>query len=818
MAYQPKSYKKFVATAATATLVASAVAPLASAAFSDVADRYKEAVAYLADNGIASGYPNGKFGTDDNIKRQDAAVMIARALGGSPTGEYANAGFTDVPADRQWAVNFLVEKKIVSGKAAGQFGANDFTTRGEMAKIIANAYNFVGDATNAFPFTDVSETFKEFVDALEENGIAQGYAGTTKFGTGDNVTRGQFALFVFRAEAGGVTEATVASAKALNSKQIEVKFNTTLNSTTSVVGDASEAALYTLDGNEASSAVLSADKKSVVLTFANDVEGADQVLVVNPIVTEKKDETGAWVKTDKYSQVFSFTDTVKPVITNTSYANGKITLTFSEDLSQLPTVVRVNGTPVSTIAFAAGSTSKVEVTTQLAAGTSATLFVAGAKDSADRVNNYAKANEMDLYNGSVVTPGADTEKPRVASVEVTGQNTAKVTLSEDVVEDTIVATLQQGATQTGVNLVRDTTDATGKTYTLTVSGLFTGNTTSESFTLFVAANAMSDLANPANKNDFFSTTVTFVRDTVAPVLASSQVGTDNKKLEFTFNESLVVKGSDSNIVITNGEGVRVTAVDADSMLKVNDDKTYQVDTKEGDFALDAGTYTVSIPAGFFEDAYGNASSAVSRTFTVGTASSTDKVKPTAGVTTTGKNQFTVTFNEEVTSSGINLANYKVDGQALPAGTDIYFTSAAKTQVVIALPTNSVNIGDQTNGATGVLTVSGVADKAGNVINSSNYNVVLKDNTAATVAQVQSIGSDVYVTFNENVTFGTGVDADAVFNITVNGVVVSASNLQTVAGNAKQVKFTLDAAPATTPVVTVKATQTALTDANGTPVK
>jgi hypothetical protein len=176
-----------------------------------------------------------------------------------------------------------------------------------MAKIIANAYNFVGDATNAFPFTDVSETFKEFVDALEENGIAQGYAGTTKFGTGDNVTRGQFALFVFRAEAGGVTEATVASAKALNSKQIEVKFNTTLNSTTSVVGDASEAALYTLDGIDASSAVLSADKKSVVLTFANDVEGADQVLV-KPYAPKRKMKLA--LKTDKYSQVFSFTDTL----------------------------------------------------------------------------------------------------------------------------------------------------------------------------------------------------------------------------------------------------------------------------------------------------------------------------------------------------------------------------------------------------------------------------------------------------------------------------------------------------------------------------
>jgi hypothetical protein len=57
MAYQPKSYKKFVATAATATLVASAVAPVAFAAkpaseFTDVAPQYKEAVDYLIDNTI----------------------------------------------------------------------------------------------------------------------------------------------------------------------------------------------------------------------------------------------------------------------------------------------------------------------------------------------------------------------------------------------------------------------------------------------------------------------------------------------------------------------------------------------------------------------------------------------------------------------------------------------------------------------------------------------------------------------------------------------------------------------------------------------
>lgn len=540
---------------------------------------------------------------------------------------------------------------------------------------------------------------------------------------------------------------------------------------------------------------------------------------MNPIVTNDKDENGAWVKTVKYSGIFSYTDSVKPVITSTSYANGKITLNFSEDLSKLPTVVRVNGVPVTAIAFAAGSTSKVEVTTALASGTTASLYVAGAEDDANT------PNLMDLYNGSVVTPGANTEKPRVSSFEVTGQNTAKVTLSEAVAEALIAATLQKGATQTPVTLEKDLTDTTGKTYTLTVDlngttsgdGIFTGTSTSETFTLYVAANAMTDVAGL--KNDLYSTSLTFVKDTTAPVVTSSQVRTDNKKLEFTFSEALTVVGADANIVITNGEGVRIAAIDDETALKLDDNKTYQIDTKATDVALDAGTYTVSIPAGFFTDAYGNASAAVTGTFTVGAPSSSDTVKPTASVATTAKNTFTVTYSEEVSSSGLSLANYKLDGQALPTGTDIYFTDATKKEVVIALPTNTINIGDQSTGASAVLAVSGVTDKAGNSINASYYGVTVKDNTAATITNVQVIGQDVYVTFTENLTIPATTSADLVFDVKVNGSAVgAAANLVDVAGNTKQVKFTLDGAPAATPVVTVKAAQALLTDANGVAVK
>ncbi|KXG08422.1 hypothetical protein AT864_03118 [Anoxybacillus sp. P3H1B] len=506
----------------------------------------------------------------------------------------------------------------------------------------------------------------------------------------------------------------VESVSAINAKQIVVKFNSELSSDTTVAGDASETTLYALDGVNPTSAVLSQDKKSVTLTFAGDVEGTDQVLVVNPVVTTKKDKDGNVVKTEKYSQVFSYTDEVKPEVVGTSYANGKITLEFSEPIGQLPTVVRVNGTPVPVTAIAAGDApNKVDVTYTLAAGSTANLYVAGAKDAS------TAANEMSLFNGTVIAPAADTGKPQVVGVQVTGQNTAKVTLSEAITQSSVAAKLQKGATQYDVTLEKDTTDTTEKTYTLTVDlngatagdGIFSGTSTSETFTLYIAAGAMTDTATPANSNDLFSTSLTFNKDVKAPAFVSSQVSSDNKKLQFKFDEDLTVVGSDANIVVKNADGVKVDVVDAETTLKSDDAKTYEVDLKSGDVALDAGTYTVTIPAGFFTDKYGNQSAAVTSTFTVGAPSNADTTKPTATVRNVGTNNvFEVAYSEEVTSSALNLANYKLDGKSLPEGTDIYFTSASKNTVNIVLPANSINIGDQTNGANAILTVSGVATK------------------------------------------------------------------------------------------------------------
>lgn len=69
--------------------------------FTDVPDGqwFSQAVIWVYDNNIASGYPNGKFGVNDNITREQFVTMLygyAKSKGyisNSPEGNLAN--FTD---------------------------------------------------------------------------------------------------------------------------------------------------------------------------------------------------------------------------------------------------------------------------------------------------------------------------------------------------------------------------------------------------------------------------------------------------------------------------------------------------------------------------------------------------------------------------------------------------------------------------------------------------------------------------------------------------------------------------------------------------
>ena len=228
------SYKKFVAGAATATLVASAIAPVAAAAdskdFTDVNDRYKDAVDYVVSKGV-NGLSETQFGVQQNIKRVDAAVFIAKALeldgANSP-----DSGFTDVPARAAKSVNALKEAKLINGKTATKFGAEDNLTRGEVSLILQKAYDLKGNANNV-KFTDVSNRYLGAVAGMLDAKVTSGIS-ETKFGTENPVKRGDLAIWLYKLKDhdtnidggnGGETGASgITNVKSINDTKIEVTF------------------------------------------------------------------------------------------------------------------------------------------------------------------------------------------------------------------------------------------------------------------------------------------------------------------------------------------------------------------------------------------------------------------------------------------------------------------------------------------------------------------------------------------------------------------------------------------------------------------
>ena len=194
-----KGNRKFIATAATAALVASAIAPAASAAakdFTDVPDRYKDAVDFLVEKG-AKGVSATSFGTNQSIKRVDAAVFVANVLG-LDTDNAPASGFTDVPDRAVGAVNALKAAGITSGKTATSFGSSSEITRGELAIWLQRGFKLKGSADSAF--TDISDRYAKAVEALVANEITNGVSAT-KYGVGQQAKRGDFAIFLHKADA-----------------------------------------------------------------------------------------------------------------------------------------------------------------------------------------------------------------------------------------------------------------------------------------------------------------------------------------------------------------------------------------------------------------------------------------------------------------------------------------------------------------------------------------------------------------------------------------------------------------------------------------
>ncbi len=94
-------------------------------------------------------------------------------------------------------INYLYLNDVVSGKD-GKFNPEGFVTRGELSKIIAKAFDISGSGDVSFPDIRDDEIFKEYISALEESGIVDGYPDGT-FRPANYVKRGVILKFLMNA-------------------------------------------------------------------------------------------------------------------------------------------------------------------------------------------------------------------------------------------------------------------------------------------------------------------------------------------------------------------------------------------------------------------------------------------------------------------------------------------------------------------------------------------------------------------------------------------------------------------------------------------
>ncbi|MCD5324333.1 MULTISPECIES: 5'-nucleotidase C-terminal domain-containing protein [Pontibacillus] len=192
-----KSHKIVASLAATTAAVAAMAAPVSADAqdFSDVSERYTDAVNFLLEMEATNGYSETEFGTQMAIKRVDAAVLLANVLK-LDTEDVEPSGFTDVPDRAEGAVSALKAAGITNGKSETMFGSKDEITRGELAIWIEEGFGLKG--VKQLPFTDVSDRYEDAVEALLANDVTQGVSKDA-FGTDQMAKRGDYAIFLKRA-------------------------------------------------------------------------------------------------------------------------------------------------------------------------------------------------------------------------------------------------------------------------------------------------------------------------------------------------------------------------------------------------------------------------------------------------------------------------------------------------------------------------------------------------------------------------------------------------------------------------------------------
>jgi len=573
------------------------------------------------------------------------------------------------------------------------------------------------------------------------------------------------------------------------------------------------AATYSLDNNtySVSGPALSASNPRVVTLNipANLPVGAHTIKV-----SGLKDHAGFTVN-DTTLNFTKVDDTTAPTATVKSASPTQVVLKFSEPVNDADADINTdvdyyhtyNGQASYRADSVSVSADRTEVTLNF---TTTPLPTGNVNVYLDYVNNantkitddYGNVVPEQTFVASVTT---DTTAPTVTKVQVVNNTTIDVTFSEAVTGVSAADFSLRNAAGDAV-AVSGAVNTTGNTYRLTTAQL-TGGT----YTLSIAAGAITDTA-PITPNPIaaYSTTVN-VADTIAPtVTGTGSYSTDNKKIFISFSEAMATTGAGSVLNPANyryaaAGGGNQSALPNGTVITQDSPKSVVITLPAANGGLGGGNFA-RLMVGQVADLAGNATTALQTEVTLSAADLGAANIENVRATSTGA----ITFVVKRALSAIDANDFTIDGAAATSAT--YVNNGDGTATVTVTAANNTGWTTDLTGldatalsiaAGGLTDANGVSN--GNTINIANTGVADYVAPAAlTSANVATVDADndgkidaVDVTFSENIYVASVQESDfQVDGYTITGVSVTGA-VVTIALEEKS-----DADSGVTPAVTL----------------
>lgn len=151
--------------------------------FSDISSHWaKNMIELLASKLIVQGVSEDRFAPENTMTRAEFTALLVRSLGLTPV-KNNDATYSDVSSSDWYygEIEAAVKAGLVSGKGEGKFGPNDILTREQAAVMTAAALKFAGKSgtgtTTANEFKDaaqISGWAKNAIGELQISGIVSG--------------------------------------------------------------------------------------------------------------------------------------------------------------------------------------------------------------------------------------------------------------------------------------------------------------------------------------------------------------------------------------------------------------------------------------------------------------------------------------------------------------------------------------------------------------------------------------------------------------------------------------------------------------------